>query len=631
MLRQRPEPWRPEDSILAAYAMSLDLQRSDLDDELGVYAKARMLPPALARFLDPGGDGWDAPLAGDSITPPPVPPPDSLGDFEPGPAGGPSFENPFLSALRTDALRAGSNNFAVAGSRTASGSALVANDMHLGLGLPHIWFRAALTVPDASGRDRTTSGVTLPGTPLIVVGSNGDVAWGFTNSYGDYADLVRLVMEPGMTNLVQTDTGTVELVTIHETIHVAGGDSVGLDIVQSPWGPVMWEDGRGDRYAVQWAAHRAEATNLGLLDLEGARDLDEAFAIANSSGLPAQNFVAGDRSGRVGWTIAGRIPRRDGRDGQQPVDSTDPDALWRGFLAPEEIPRIVDPADGLIWTANNRVVDGEALRLIGDGGYASGARAQQIRDGLRALAAPATPEDLLAIQLDDRALFLSRWRRLLLDLLDDDALAEHPARAEARQRLEAWTGRASTDSPSYGLAKRFREEVGSRVAASLLEAPRLVYDDVASLSEASLWRLASERPPALLPADADSWREVLLDAADDAIAATPEAWGDENTAEIEHPLADALPLLGRWLRMPADPLDGDAWTPRVAAPSFGASERMVVSPGREAEGILHMPGGQSGHPMSPYWGAGHDAWVEGRPLPFLPGRPRWTLRLVPAS
>ena len=83
--------------------------------------------------------------------------------------------------------------------------------------------------------------------------------------------------------------------------------------------------------------------------------------------------------------------------------------------------------------------------------------------------------------------------------------------------------------------------------------------------------------------------------------------------------------------MPPDPLAGDDRMPRVQRPDFGASERMVVSPGHEATGILHMPGGQAGHPLSPYWGAGHDAWVEGRPLPFLPGRPRWTLRLVPGD
>ena len=97
------------------------------------------------------------------------------------------------------------------------------------------------------------------------------------------------------------------------------------------------------------------------------------------------------------------------------------------------------------------------------------------------------------------------------------------------------------------------------------------------------------------------------------------AWGERNVAAICHPLAAAIPLGRRLLCMPAEPLPGDSMMPRVQAPSFGASERMVVSPGREADGLLHMPGGQSGHPLSPFWGAGHDDWVHGRQTPFLPG------------
>ena len=83
--------------------------------------------------------------------------------------------------------------------------------------------------------------------------------------------------------------------------------------------------------------------------------------------------------------------------------------------------------------------------------------------------------------------------------------------------------------------------------------------------------------------------------------------------------------------MPADPLPGDSGMPRVQAPDFGASERMVVSPGHEADGIIHMPGGQSGHPLSPFWGAGHDDWVQGRPTPFLPGAAQYTLKMLPAD
>src|SRR5690625_2495236 len=127
---------------------------------------------------------------------------------------------------------------------------------------------------------------------------------------------------------------------------------------------------------------------------------------------------------------------------------------WQGWIAPQDYPRIVNPSDGLLWTANNRIVGGEALALLGDGGYSLGARATQIHAGLQALN-QATPEDLLAIQLDDRALFLARWRGLMLELLDEAALADQPRRAALRAQLEQWQGRAVPEAVGYRLVRAF--------------------------------------------------------------------------------------------------------------------------------------------------------------------------------
>ena len=106
-------------------------------------------------------------------------------------------------------------------------------------------------------------------------------------------------------------------------------------------------------------------------------------------------------------------------------------------------------------------------------------------------------------------------------------------------------------------------------------------------------------------------------------------WGEANTSDIAHPLSAAVPLLSRWLDMPREPLAGDVYAPRVLTPRSGASERFVASPGHEATAILHMPGGQSGHPLSPFYRAGHDAWVRGEPTPFLPGPAEYVLTLHP--
>jgi penicillin amidase len=157
--------------------------------------------------------------------------------------------------------------------------------------------------------------------------------------------------------------------------------------------------------------------------------------------------------------------------------------------------------------------------------------------------------------------------------------------------------------------------------------------------EGVLWPLVNERPVHLLPPPYASWTALLTDTAkaleadlSSQGALEARTWGERNTASICHPVSRALPNVARrWLCMPGDPLPGDRDMPRVQGPAFGASQRMVVSPGHEAEGLIHMPGGQSGHPLSPFWGAGHDAWVKGTPTPFLPGKTAYTLTLVPAE
>ncbi|MEM0961381.1 MAG: penicillin acylase family protein [Bacteroidota bacterium] len=618
-LRQAPEPWRPEDTILAALAMSIDLQHDGgFGVELQRHAIDQTLPGALAEFLTPRGDAWDAPIEGDPFTPPPMPTVEEMDGF--------TVESD--ETRIDDPPAAGSNNWAVSGDLSETGSAMVADDMHLGLRLPHIWYRASLVV-----NGRRVTGVTLPGTPLMVVGSNGDVAWGFTNSYGDYIDYVRLEDVPNQPGVVRSDSGTVAVDTLYEDIQV-GAEVRQLAIVETPWGPVTARDGDGVAYAMQWTAHRPEATNLTLMDVEQATTLDEALDAANRSGIPAQNFVAGDRDGRIGWTIAGQIPIRDGRDGRRPVDSSDPDARWPGFVSPADVPRVVDPADGRLWTANARVVSGDALAMVGEGRYAHGARARQIRDGLRDLVAPVTEQDLLAIQLDDRALFLSRWRDLLLSTLDTAGRQDELAEVVR----DAWTGRAQPSDPAYLLVREWRWLVVDRAVSPFLASARQRVGNRAGFpnrTEAPAWALVTEQPAHLLPDGFDSWDALLLDAADaladrhdDPAAAT---WGTSNTLRMEHPMASVIPGVGDRLRMPAVEQFGDSRMPRVSGTGFGASQRMVVSPGHEERGIFHMPGGQAGHFLSPYWGAGHHDWVEGRSSPFLPGPTVWTLTLTPAE
>jgi penicillin amidase len=381
---------------------------------------------------------------------------------------------------------------------------------------------------------------------------------------------------------------------------------------------------------------------MGVLGLEAERDLDRALALARRAGTPPQNFVAADASGRIGWTILGRIPRRLGFDGRVPTSWADRSRRWEGWLDSGEVPQIVDPPSGRLWTANARAVDGDMLAKLGDGGYDAGARARQIRDSLLALP-KATPRDLLAIQLDDRALFLERWRKLLLAVLSHDALRDDPRRRELRRIVEeGWTGRASIDSAAYRLVRGYRDFLREEVLGALTTRCREADDGfnprLTRQAEGPLWRLITERPLHLLDPRYKTWDEQLLAAVDTTLdyyeaigpALSDRTWGERNTTRIQHPLSAAVPFLDRWLDVPGRRLPGDENMPRVQGATFGASQRLVVSPGREEAGFFHMPVGQSGNPLSRFYLEGHEAWEEGRPTPFLSGPPVHRLELVPA-
>lgn len=621
VFRGEPTPWTAEDVVLVAHAMFLGLQDSQASTDSSWGLVAEILPLELAAFLDRPGTEWDAPLTGAPFPAPAVPGPEVF-DL--------SKQAEAEASDEADAAASpGSNNWALAGSRTKDGRALLANDMHLGLSVPNTWYRASFVFTE-DGEDHRIDGATLPGNPMMVVGSNGRVAWGLTNSYADFHDLVELELDPDDETRYRTPDGYVALERHVETLAVRGGDAEELVVESTRWGPVVGEDHQGRRRALAWSAHRPGATNfasLGILDLQ---DVDDAVALATRIGSPGLNVVLADSGGRIAWTIMGRVPRRFGFDGRHPSSWADGTRGWDGWLPPEEHPRVVDPADGQLWTANSRTVSGEDLRVLGDGGLPLGARALQIRDVLTGLE-QATEADMLALQLDDRALFVERWRELLLSVLDDEAVASSPLRAEARRLVEGSDGRASATSVAHRIVRFYRFAVERATLDPLLEPCREADEGFRRSHlqhrEGAIWDLVTQRPPHLLDPEHEDWDALLLASADQALewltddgeVLAEQTWGKRNALRGRHPISRGAPVVGRWLDLPKDELPGDSFMPRVQSAGFGASQRMVVSPGREEEGIYHQPGGQSGHPGSPYYLAGHEAWVDGEATPFLPG------------
>lgn len=662
VLRATPQRWLPEDTVLVVFAMYIDLTENfDSEDQRGTLRS--VLPAGLERFIYSTGSEWDAPLLGAPLELAPLPGPEiydlrKLGQpapAEPAPAdpdapAGVSARarfQPFgLEPASADEPALGSNNWAVGGLHTANGAGLLASDMHLGLGVPAIWYRARLRVasqltdPPPASALLDITGVTLPGVPMVIAGSNGSIAWGFTNSYGDWCDLVLLDMEAGSQDRYLTPDGPREFERVTETIRVHGAGDEQLEVRKTIWGPVIGQDLQGRWRAAVWTAHHPEATNLAMRDLENATDAATALDIGARSGIPPQNLVVADRAGSVGWTIMGRIPVRVGYDEAAPASWSQPGVGWQGWLAPSAYPRLVNPPQGRIWTANQRTVDGEALELLGDGGFAFGARAGQIRDALLARES-AAESDMLAIQLDDRSRVHERWRAKLLGVLDEAAIEARADRAEARRLVEGWLGRAATNSAGYRILRGWRDRVRDGVFQALTAEVRARHPDFEFSQqqrfEGPLWRLVQAEPAHLLDPAYASWREMELAMLDELVVDLKKecetlaacTWGKRNRVIVRHPLSRAIPPLATFLDMPLVELPGDVYTPRVQGRDFGASERFAVSPGSEAQAYYHMPGGQSGHPLSPYYRAGFEAWAEGRPLPFLPGETRHRIEFRP--
>ncbi len=272
-------------------------------------------------------------------------------------------------------------------------------------------------------------------------------------------------------------------------------------------GPEYSDDvASGQCLQVGWMATRPEATNFALLSMERALNLDEVLALAPRIGIPAQNLLVGGVGGRIAWTVMGRMPRNTG-----------PGRYFGAldFRDASDHPRITDPPVGRLWTANQRVVDGPLETVLADDevevgadGYDIGARARQIRDDLLGLTHPATEADMLAIQLDARALFVARWRDHLLALIDEEAMHDAPRRREFRDLVSQWKPAAAPDSVGYRLVRAYRSDTLDELWRGLVAG--LLGEKVAlrrpGQFEAAGWRLVSERPTAIPPPESSGDR-----------------------------------------------------------------------------------------------------------------------------
>ncbi|PCI32676.1 MAG: hypothetical protein COB54_06160 [Alphaproteobacteria bacterium] len=629
LLQKEPEPWTEEDSFLVIYSMFFALQSGTIDAEMHKYFLSQSLAPKLAEFLLPTKTEWDAPIQADEQPwrPQDIPSRAVLKDH-----------NTTLTFLQTpDNPVPGSNNWAVSGDLTKTGAAMLANDMHLGIRAPATWFRLRLKIRDGS---LDISGVSLPGTPLIIAGSNGYVAWGFTNSYVDTSDYVELNLNPLFNQQYLTVDGYKDFVLHREEIKVNGQEPVTLNIQDTIWGPVI-DFGTGTSFALNWVAHQPEAVNMGMIRMEQVKTVQQAMATAPDNGIPAQNAMLADRDGNIGWIHFGALPKRIAGDYGLPGDWSTGKLGWQGWLDYDQRPKVYNPEQQRLWSANSRVVSGDDYANVGDGGADIGARQQQIRDGLMRLGKGLVEKDLYEIQLDNRAIFWQRWQQQLLTVLKRSG---NPALAPFIPDVENWGGRAIISSVGFRLVKNYRKRVYEAIMG-YITAPcgekfsSCDYKKATHQMESPLWRLVDQRPDGWLPKEfKGNWQAFFEQMALTAwapvvggdILLKDYIWGEENRSSIRHPLSTSVPLLGLLTDMPEVMQNGaHEKMPHIAAQVFGQSERIVVSPGHEEDGLMNMPAGQAGHPLSPYYGAGHQDWVAGKMTPFLPGKVKWSLDIMP--
>ena len=343
----------------------------------------------------------------------------------------------------------GSNNWVVAPSLSLSGGALLANDPHLGISMPSVWFMNGLhcrAVSKACPYD--VAGVSFPGVPGVILGHNARIAWGATNVGADVEDLVLETVDPADPSHYLRGDDSLPFDVRREEIRVKGGQTVALDVRSTVHGPIL--NGVDDRLAdaplmaLRWAATmEADHTLEAILGLNTAADFDDFRASLSRYGAPSQNFVYADVDGHIGYQLPGRIPIRSNADdhGDRPVRGDDGSGEWTGWIPYEDLPWQLDPEPGWIVTANNAAVDADYPRFIGqewDPGY----RAERIIDLVNSYTADGlTADELRRIQVDTAPL---RARDMVATLAGATPATEDGGTIAAR--IDGWDGTCEIDS-----------------------------------------------------------------------------------------------------------------------------------------------------------------------------------------
>jgi penicillin amidase len=522
----------------------------------------------------------------------------------------------------------GSNNFVVSGAHTASGKPLLANDTHLVLGVPCIWYLVHLTAPGWN-----VEGFALPGAPLVIIGHNDRIAWGLTNSNADVEDLYAETFDPANPLNYRANGKWISADVRKEKIHVLGKPDVNLDVLVTRHGPVVFREPPGEgshAYALRWTALEPGGLDFGFPLLGRASNWNEFLEMTRHIAGPGQNTIYADLDGNIGFTIPARIPIRANGNGARPVSGETDEFDWKGYIPFEDLPRSFNPPDGIIATANARTV-GPGYKYFVSERQAGPFRTERIyqlltgRTGLKA-------EDLSAVQND----VLSLPNNFLAQQLISAAKSTPPRDPRTQKLitgLSAWDARATADSYETSFVEYTRHALFHNLLAPYLGdgttlyelwEPRSVYNDVWWRDKVFLENILRQRPPGWLPKGVVNYDVLLISSANDAAEELARElktndveqwkWGRLHPLNMLHPLGRSGTLHSLFSIGPY-PQGGTIDTVRAMGAGHGPAMRVVSDLSNFDNSLMEVSTGESGQVASPYFRDQFTEWFAGRGIP----------------
>lgn len=640
LLGIEPEPWRPADSLVWGRIMAVQLSTNWQSELLRAYLAARIGAGKLA-VLWPHEPGDGPVTIGD-------------GDRRRAALYRHADIERTISALPEDFFGGASNAWVLSGALTATGKPILANDPHLQIGAPILWYLARIEMPN-----QRLVGATAPGVPMTILGHNGHIAWGMTTTYADTDDVYVERVDPSNAGRYQTPRGPAPFKIRKETLKVRAGADVTLSIRETRHGPVLnglFDDkeagavpsGHLLALSAPWL-RTVDRTAEAIYRIGKARGWDEFTAAMRSWQSPPQNVMFAATNGDIGIFTPGLIPTRQKGEGYMPTEGWKAENGWSGFIPFDALPRVHNPAAGRIVNANNKLVGPSYPHFISRE-WGDHYRAQRISE----LLAASTKHDLDSLARIQSDPYGSMAQDVLPLLLSAKPKSDK-ARA-ALVRLRAWDRRMTRDRPEPLM-----------FAAWLRELNRALYADELGDAFERYWSVRPDVVKTILT-EHRSWCDDVTTAAketcDDRIAlaleravadlerrygSDPEAWrwGDAHYADLRNGVLSFIPLVGSLANLRIA-TNGDGFTVNKA----GFSVRNDKAPYAQREGPGYraiydlsnldnsrfmIATGQSGNPLSPYYDSFVKRWRDVRYVRIagtrdaLKRRAIGVLRLVPAG